>query len=127
MGLVQDASVLASAGLAKSSAALTLISKLGNESENLVWDEISAALAKLASAWWEQPESITEAIKAFRRGLFVPLAQRIGYEYDPNEDAEITELRTLAIATSAATDDPASVMCHSCCYDEADNNLLRPN
>lgn len=107
MGLVQDASVLASAGLAKTSAALTLLSKLGNETENLVWSEISSALTKLASAWWEQPEAVGDGIKAFRRGLFVPLAERLGFEYDPKEDAEITELRTLAIATAALTEDPA--------------------
>lgn len=35
MGLVQDASVLASSGYAKTSGALTLIAKLGEEKENL--------------------------------------------------------------------------------------------
>lgn len=35
MGLVQDASVLASSGYAKTSGALTLLSKLKGETENL--------------------------------------------------------------------------------------------
>lgn len=109
MGLVQDASVLASAGLAKTSAALTLLSKLGNETENLVWAEISSALSKLASTWWEQPEEVSNAIKKFRRDLFVPLAERLGFEYAADEDAEITELRTLAISTAAVCEDPAYV------------------
>ena len=35
MGLVQDASVLASSGYSKTSGALTLIAKMANEKENL--------------------------------------------------------------------------------------------
>ena len=35
MGLVQDATVLASSGYAKTSTALSLLSQLGNEKENL--------------------------------------------------------------------------------------------
>jgi len=35
MGLVQDATVLASSGYAKTSSALSLLSKMGNEKENL--------------------------------------------------------------------------------------------
>ena len=35
MGLVQDAAVLASSGYAKTSSALSLLSKMGNEKENL--------------------------------------------------------------------------------------------
>lgn len=36
MGLVQDATVLAASGYSKTSGALTLIAKLGGETENLV-------------------------------------------------------------------------------------------
>lgn len=36
MGLVQDAAVLAASGYSKTSGALTLIAKLGGETENLV-------------------------------------------------------------------------------------------
>lgn len=67
MGLVQDAAVLASSGYSKTSGALTLISKLANEEENLVWNEISTALGKISGAWWDQPENVREGINKFRR------------------------------------------------------------
>lgn len=98
MGLVQDAAVLAASGYSKTSGALTLIAKLGGETENLVCascflllvflrvpddallpgDEIQAALGKLAAAWWDQPEADREAISKFRRTLFGPVADRLG-------------------------------------------------
>ena len=105
MGLIQDTAVLASAGLLKTSAALTFISKLGGETENLVWQEISTALSTLAGAWWEQPENVREGISKLRRELFVPLADKLGFEYKEGEEADIIELRTAAISTAALTGD----------------------
>jgi len=60
MGLVQDATVLAKAGYGKTSAALTLLSKMASEKESLVWTEISGALNDVSSAWWEQPQEVRD-------------------------------------------------------------------
>ncbi|KAL8286510.1 hypothetical protein RQP46_004527 [Phenoliferia psychrophenolica] len=101
MGLVQDAIVLAASGYSLTSGALTLISKLGGETENLVWGCISDALAKLKSAWWEQAGSDRDALKALGRQLFSPVARRLGFEYLSSDDPDTTELRTLSVATAA--------------------------
>ena len=82
MGLVQDSFVLASSGYSKTSGALTLISKLGGEKENLVWDEISSALGRLSSTWWDQPEDVREGISKFRRTVSSPPLGRFVAPWD---------------------------------------------
>lgn len=109
MGLVQDANVLAQSGYALTSSALTLLNKLGGETENLVWDEISIALTKLSTTWWDQPEVVREGISSFRRALFGPVAKRLGFGYEEGEDVDTIELRTTAISVSAACGDEAYV------------------
>lgn len=105
MGLVQDAIILARSGHGKTSSALSFISKLGNEKENLVWTEIGSALASIDDAWSQQPQQVRDAINALRRKLFKPLVDRLGFEYKAGEDVDTIELRTLAIATAAAAGD----------------------
>ena len=107
MGLVQDAAVLASSGYSKTSGALTLMSKFASETENLVWAEISTALAQLSRTWWDQPEDVRNGISKFRRTLFGPVADRLGFEYSEDDDVDTIELRTMAISVAAACDDEA--------------------
>ncbi|GJN87500.1 hypothetical protein Rhopal_000449-T1 [Rhodotorula paludigena] len=109
MGLVQDASVLASSGYAKTSGALTLLSKLKGETENLVWQEIGDALGSISSTWWEQPQEVRDAFNKFRRELFKPVADKLGFDYSESDDVDTVELRTLAIATEAVTGDEATL------------------
>ena len=130
MGLVQDAAVVASSGYARTSGSLTLLGQMKNENENLgalrihpasdpsfrrslticsplaiVWQEISAAVDAVILTWWEQPEPIREALQAFRRDLFKPLAQRLGLGYNDADDVDTIELRTLAYTALAESDD----------------------
>ncbi|BGO90211.1 hypothetical protein NBRC10512_002414 [Rhodotorula toruloides] len=109
MGLVQDAAVLASSGYAKTSGALTLIKGMKGEEENLVWQEISGALGNLSSTWWEQPQEVRDAISKFRRELFKPVADRLGFEYSDSDSVDTVELRTMAISTAAVTGDEATL------------------
>lgn len=53
------------------------------------------------ATWWEQPEPVREALQAFKRGLFAPLARRLGMEYDDKDDVDTVELRTLAFTALA--------------------------
>ncbi|KDR73449.1 hypothetical protein GALMADRAFT_71758 [Galerina marginata CBS 339.88] len=105
MGLVYDTMSLSRAGLAKLSSALTLVELLKNEKEYLVWQGIGENLGDLKSIWWEHPE-ITAKLDAFRRSLFVPLVEKLGYQYPKDEPLDRSLLRTLAIgqATSGVGD-----------------------
>ncbi|GAA5967480.1 hypothetical protein JCM11641_000560 [Rhodosporidiobolus odoratus] len=105
IGLVSDASALASSGYAKTSGAMTLVAKMKGEEENLVWQEIAGSLGTISAAWWEQPEPVREAVAKFRRELFVPVAEKLGFEYKEGEESDTVELRTVAISTAAVCGD----------------------
>lgn len=109
MGLVQDASVLASAGLLKTSAALSFIAKQSHEKEYLVWKEISSCLTSLTTTWWEQSARDRAGLEQFRRDLFGPIAERLGFESMEGDDEETIELRSLAISNCAIAGDKRSV------------------
>ncbi|KDR73439.1 hypothetical protein GALMADRAFT_72189 [Galerina marginata CBS 339.88] len=104
MGLVNDTMALSQAGLFKLSSALTLVELLKNEKEYLVWQGISQNLNELGSIWWEHPE-ITGKLAAFRRSLFVPLVEKLGYEYPKDEALDTSLLRTLAVGQASDSGD----------------------
>ncbi|KEP46132.1 leucyl aminopeptidase [Rhizoctonia solani 123E] len=107
--LVSDAMTLARAGYGKTSGGLDLISHLRDETEYLVWKTISSELSSLASVWWEQPQEVTDALRGFRRHLFVPLVKKLGYEYNDSESPDVHELRTIAITQSAICRDESVI------------------
>ncbi|KAF9054698.1 leucyl aminopeptidase [Panaeolus papilionaceus] len=108
IGLVHDSMALSKAGLQKLSSALTLVDLWKNEKEYLVWQGIGKAVEELISIWWENPEVVNK-LNAFSRKLFVPLVEKLGYEYSPDDSPDVTLLRTLAITQSAAARDSTVV------------------
>ncbi|KAG6885073.1 hypothetical protein C0993_006152 [Termitomyces sp. T159_Od127] len=104
IGLVHDAMALSKAGLAKLSSALTLIDGLKNEKEYLVWSGISENLSGLVSIWWEHPQ-VVDQLNALRRALFVPLVEKLGFEYLPTDSVDTSLLRTCAISQASVAKD----------------------
>ncbi|KAF6764898.1 leucyl aminopeptidase [Ephemerocybe angulata] len=100
VGLVHDYLALSKAGLAKLSSALTVVDKLRNDTEFLVWDGIGENLGGLISIWWEHPE-IVDQLNAFRRSLFTPIVDRLGYEFNESDSRDVKLLRKLAITQAA--------------------------
>ncbi|KAJ1310324.1 hypothetical protein OPQ81_007063 [Rhizoctonia solani] len=105
VGLVSDAMVLARAGYGKTSGGLSLISRLRDETEHLVWEGIASHLNTIEKVWWEQPTEVFENLKAFRRYLFAPLVKKLGYDFGENDAPDVRQLRTLAITQSATAQD----------------------
>ena len=105
IGLVQDAAVVAQAGLAKTSTALELIRTMSAETDHLVLEEMLSALSVLYSIGWEQDASVREAIRAFQASIAVPLVRKLGFEPASSESSDVAELRALVIAVAAAAKD----------------------
>lgn len=104
VGLMSDASALASAGYASTSGALSLASALAkSEKDFLPFSRVSAFLAALAGAWWEHP--IREQFDALRINIFKPVVKRMGYDFTPSDAPETRELRKLAISVCARAGD----------------------
>ncbi|KAF8448022.1 leucyl aminopeptidase [Boletus edulis BED1] len=108
IGLVHDTMALAKSGHATVSSALTVVDIFRNEPEFLVWDSIAENLALLVSTWWEN-EEIVQGLNEFRKKLFKPIVDRLGYVYSPSEPVDISQLRTSAIGQAAAAGDQAVV------------------
>jgi hypothetical protein len=62
-----------------------------------VWSQVSASLGNLRSVF-SQNEKAAESLKKFTLQLATPAAERIGWEFQPNEDYLIVQLRKLLIA-----------------------------
>ncbi|KAI5890288.1 uncharacterized protein SCHCODRAFT_02631407 [Schizophyllum commune H4-8] len=105
IGLINDAFATSKAGLSTLSSALALVYQLRNEKEYVVWETIATHLSSLISIWWEH-EDVVAKLKAFCRNLFVPIVDRLGYEYSASEQPDVMQLRTLAISQSADSDEP---------------------
>ncbi|KAI0789033.1 hypothetical protein BC629DRAFT_1582206 [Irpex lacteus] len=104
IGLVYDSLALACAGYLEVSAVLPLYDVFRNEKEYFVWDCISASFSEFVSTWYEYPQ-ILEKLNAFRRELFVPIVDRLGYDYAKGESVDIHQLRTTAITEAANAGD----------------------
>ncbi|EJU01765.1 puromycin-sensitive aminopeptidase [Dacryopinax primogenitus] len=109
MGLVSDAFVLARSGHGSTSAALDLIKKLRNEDDYLVWSRMANAISEVGTVWWEQPEDVQDGLFAFRRSLFGPLAEKLGFEFSENDSPDLIQWRITAITNAANANDPKTI------------------
>ncbi|TDL27596.1 hypothetical protein BD410DRAFT_782728 [Rickenella mellea] len=96
IGLVHDSFALSTAGFAKVSDALVLVEALRGEKEYLVWQGIREKVSQLASIWSED-KNTHQLLNAFRRYLYGPLVEQLGFEYHDKDSADTKQLRTLAL------------------------------
>ncbi|KAL5490410.1 APE2 [Sanghuangporus weigelae] len=105
LGLINDVFALSNAGFGKNSAALNLVQNLRQEEEFLVWQGIRDNIGDLTSIFWENTAA-WELLKKFRSSLYTPLVDQLGYDFSDSDSADKKQLRTLAIAGAAASDEP---------------------
>ncbi|PWN37044.1 putative AAP1-alanine/arginine aminopeptidase [Meira miltonrushii] len=106
VGLVSDAFVLAQAGYAKTSGALTLIKALRDDPTYLVNSALASSVGEMGSVWWEQPQDVRDAVDRFRSDVFGPSAKRLGFTFPENESPEARQLRSTVIGAAAGGGDP---------------------
>lgn len=80
-----------------SSISLWSFAVISDLSSCSVWSQVSASLANLRSVF-SQNEKVAEGLKQFTLKLASPAAERIGWEFKPDEDYLIVQLRKLLIA-----------------------------
>ncbi|KAJ5134097.1 hypothetical protein N7526_005462 [Penicillium atrosanguineum] len=97
IGLLGDAAALAVSGEGTTPALLSLLEGFKGEQNYLVWSQLSSSLASLRSVF-SQNEQAAEGLKKFTRDLVAPVAEQIGWEFQPNEDYLTVQLRKLLIA-----------------------------
>lgn len=105
VGLVSDAFVLAQAGYGKTTGALELMKALKEEPSYLVNLSMATSLGELASAWYEQPQEIQDAISKYRADIYGPAAKRVGFEFADSESPEERQVRSTILGAAAAAED----------------------
>ncbi|EPS34157.1 hypothetical protein PDE_09121 [Penicillium oxalicum 114-2] len=97
IGLLGDATALAVSGDGNTPALLALLEGFKGEENYLVWSQVSSSLANLRSVF-SQNEQVAEGLKNFTRSLASPAAERLGWEFQADEDYLVIQLRKLLIA-----------------------------
>ncbi|KAJ7207877.1 leucyl aminopeptidase [Mycena pura] len=112
LGLLDDVAELAKGGLGPSSSLLALADIWRNESNcnfaDMVWQNILSNVGVVLRSFREHPQ-LGDSLRMFIRTLFVPLVQRLGYEFSEGESVDIMQLRTVAISGASAGRDPSVI------------------
>ncbi|KAJ2847311.1 hypothetical protein IWW36_003916, partial [Coemansia brasiliensis] len=106
IGIISDAAALAISGHSSTVDFLTLLRAYSNETEFVVWYEISQRLDALQSVWANETDTI-DRIRALARTLYSPLAKRLGWDAISGEDSLASRLRALAIRAAGFSGDVA--------------------
>ncbi|KAJ7748797.1 leucyl aminopeptidase [Mycena maculata] len=112
MGLIYDVAALTDAGLAPLSSLFTVIDVWRNEPNckrlYMVWLSVWSSISTVLRAYWEN-KKITDGLRALIRALFVPLVQRLGYEFPDGEAIDVVELRKTAVGGAVSGRDESVV------------------
>ncbi|KAE8147945.1 peptidase family M1-domain-containing protein [Aspergillus avenaceus] len=104
IGLIGDAAALAVSGEGTSAALLALLEGFKEEQNYLVWSQISSSIANLRSVF-SGNKSVATGLKTFALKLASPAADKIGWEFKPNEDYLTVQLRKLLIGMAGFAGD----------------------
>ncbi|KAK7208464.1 peptidase family M1-domain-containing protein [Myxozyma melibiosi] len=108
-GLVADTGALAASGYASTTGLLNLISGWKNEQEFVVWDEITARIGAIRSAWMFEDEAVKEALKKFQRDLVAPKASSLGWQFDANVGHVEQQFKALMFGSAGTAGDETVV------------------
>lgn len=95
LGIIRDAFDLAFANVADIADALSLVSAYKNETDYSVWAEITSHMHKVASLLYGHASY--EAFRAYAKEIFIPIAQKMGWEKRKGESHTDVLLRSIAL------------------------------
>lgn len=101
VGLVSDAFSMSVSDKLPLTSVLSLLKNFDAESDYLVWGEISSQLAQLLSIWWEQPQEDIDLLKTFIASLYASQAEKLGFDFGPQESDKVKLLRPLILGMAA--------------------------
>lgn len=96
LGLLNDLFAMVAAGHASTVEAFKLMDAYRNEDNYTVWSSITACIAKLQLLVSDAPQ-LEEKINAYGERLYLPIADKLGWDVKPNESHLDTLLRSLVL------------------------------
>lgn len=88
---------MAISGDGSTAGLLSLAQNFKKEPNFFVWDELLKRLGQLQSAWYEQPEKVVNALRAFSMNLVSEKVAEVGWEAKQGEDYLTSQLRPLLL------------------------------
>jgi len=107
LGVLDDTFALSQAGYARTSAALDLVARCGRYDDYNVWVTVASILGAIENVLADEP--LRERLKGFARGVFGPLAQRVGWESKPTDGHLDALLRSLLLGRMGHYGEPSTV------------------
>ncbi len=96
MGIIRDAFDSAEAGLLSATQALQLLPYYTNEDDYIVWSTIAGQLGSLENII-THIEGLEEPFTHYARGIFTPIAEKMGWEKKEGESHTDVLLRSMAL------------------------------
>lgn len=104
-GMIADAGALAQSGYQKTSGVLGLLKGFQEEKSVVVWDEVTARIGSVRSAWMFENESVRNGLKAFNRELVAKQAHTLGWEFKSDDDHLLQQFKALMFGSAGLTGD----------------------
>ncbi|KAJ9300543.1 hypothetical protein DTO271G3_1707 [Paecilomyces variotii] len=129
-GMIADSGALAASGYQKTSGLLSLLKGLDTESEYVVWNEMLTRIGTLRAAWLFEDQRVKDALKAFQRSLVSEKAHQVGWQFSPDDDHILQQLKALTFGSAGMSDDPVVVNAAKDMFKrfaEGDRSAIHPN
>ena len=105
IGILNDAFNLAYSGHHDATVPLSLVQHFSEESNYMVWLELSSRLSEFQSVLWEQDEQVQEGLRAMIRTLCKQQVSKLGFDFKPNENDVTGLLRVLVVSLAGRNKD----------------------
>lgn len=123
LGLIRDVFILAEAGEINTTTALEFSMSYKNETEYIVWSEISNGISRVNTLLSD--ESLREKYRSYARSLFSTIAEKMGWIPNENEPHSYVFLRSLALSNAALYGDEKIIKHAKKLFKERDVNPIR--
>lgn len=104
-GMIADAGALSAAGYQETDGLLSLLKSFDTEPDYVVWDEITARIGAIRSAWTFEDEKTQEALKTFQRDLVSSKSHTLGWEFKESDGHIEQQFKALMFGNAAAAGD----------------------
>ena len=100
IGLMGDATALATSGDSKTSGLLALLEGFKDQKDYLVWSQVSSSLSRVRMVFASN-KKVSAGLKNFALKLCSPAAEAIGWDFPKDEDYLTGQMRKLLLAMAA--------------------------
>ncbi|KAK4616064.1 Aminopeptidase 2 [Fulvia fulva] len=104
-GMIADAGALSAAGYQKTDGVLSLLQGFDTETSFVVWDELTARIGAIRSAWIFEDDKAKDALKKFHRDLVAPQSHKLGWQFSDKDGHIEQQFKALLFGNAASAGD----------------------